>query len=72
MSRHSSCLCHKRWSRKGTSSKAIRLRPSAASGERDCDAERRDALLPFMLPEGAKLHIYGPDSFRKTYVGLPD
>ena len=31
-----------------------------------------DGLLPKMLPEGAKLRVYGPDGFYREYVGLPD
>ncbi|MCW2986565.1 MAG: repeat protein, partial [Conexibacter sp.] len=36
-------------------------------GVRGCDA-----MLPRMLPRGARLHVYGPNGFRKTYTGLPD
>jgi hypothetical protein len=32
-------------------------------GVRGCDA---------MLPRGARLHVYGPNGFRKRYTGLPD
>ena len=31
-----------------------------------------DGLLPKMLPEGAKLRIYGPGGYYNEYVGLPD
>ncbi len=31
-----------------------------------------NAMLPRMLPEGAQLHVYGPNGFRQTYTGLPD
>lgn len=31
-----------------------------------------DGLLPKMLPEGARLRIYGPDGYYKEYTGLPD
>jgi hypothetical protein len=31
-----------------------------------------DVLLPRLLPEGAQLHVYGPNGFRQTYTGLPD
>jgi hypothetical protein len=37
------------------------------SGKTDCDA-----MLPLMLPEGAKLTVIGPNGFIKTYMGLPD
>jgi hypothetical protein len=28
--------------------------------------------LPRMLPEGARLNVYGPEGWFKSYVGLPD
>jgi hypothetical protein len=28
--------------------------------------------LPKMLPEGAKLRVYGPDGYHNEYIGLPD
>ena len=31
-----------------------------------------NAMLPRMLPEGARLTVHGPDDFVRTYVGLPD
>ena len=31
-----------------------------------------DAMLPRMLPPGARLRVIGPDGFDKTYVGLPE
>lgn len=30
------------------------------------------AALPYMLPEGSKLRVIGPDGFDHTYEGLPD
>jgi RHS repeat-associated protein len=30
------------------------------------------ANLPTMLPEGATLHVYGPDGYYEPFVGLPD
>jgi hypothetical protein len=31
-----------------------------------------DAMLPRMLPEGARLRVIGPNGFERIYVGLPD
>lgn len=31
-----------------------------------------DAMLPRMLPEGARLRVIGPGGFERIYVGLPD
>ena len=31
-----------------------------------------DAMLPRMLPEGARLRVIGPDGFERIYFGLPD
>lgn len=31
-----------------------------------------EAMLPRMLPEGARLRVVGPKGFEKVYVGLPD
>jgi hypothetical protein len=30
------------------------------------------ANLPRMLPEGAQLHIWGPEGYFRTFIGLPD
>lgn len=37
------------------------------AGVRGCDA-----MLPRMLPEGARLHVLGPGGFSRTYTGVAD
>lgn len=31
-----------------------------------------DDMLPYFLPDGATLTVYGPDGFKKTYRGRSD
>lgn len=42
--------------------------------ERPCKTEPNgcDLTLPYTLPGGARLTVYAPDGYVKTYTGLPD
>lgn len=51
----------------GLSEATLYINRIPCAGVRGCDA-----MLPRMLPEGARLHLRGPGGFRKTYTGLPD
>jgi hypothetical protein len=51
----------------GISEAILYINRIPCSGKTGCDA-----MLPLMLPEGAKLTVIGPNEFIKTYMGLPD
>jgi hypothetical protein len=51
----------------GLSDATLYINRVPCAGLRGCDA-----MLPRMLPEGARLHVYGSNGFGHTYTGLPD
>jgi len=52
---------------RGISEAELFINKVPCGGVRGCGA-----MLPRMLPEGAKLRVRGPNGYDKTFIGLPD
>ncbi|MCB1324683.1 MAG: LysM peptidoglycan-binding domain-containing protein [Spirochaetales bacterium] len=60
---HTAALMRQRGLQEGT----LYINRVPCAGVRGCDA-----MLPRMLPPGARLRVIGPDGYERVFVGLPD